>query len=541
MKKIFYFCALLLIFILILTLIFFLKKVSTKYNYNNDNDNNNSINILPIDYKSNEHRIPTHLINKKYMYYNPSLIKIKNQKYIWIRKSAYFLCMPGRTMSGNVNQHIFAKLSDDNELILESQVNMILPANADIYKNHEITKNSVETKYYGVEDIRLTYDKNRDIIILSGSYNYKKNHRFHVLLYYAEFNYHNYTILYETLFPDIYNRRFLKNLIPLYKNNNLYFIYSLFPYILTKPNFKNNTLSIVKKQDYELPFKLKKNTMLSGGSNALPLGDFYLGIGHIKYYKPKIFYKHFFYLLDKECNVIAYTKNNFSIGNKDLVIQFACGLIFDKDQLLVSYGENDCYSKLIYYKFSDIFKNMSPINKSSCNLKIGIDRPQFCILGFFNLLLTVSYILKEANIIYWIDYGTLLGAVRGNYIIRYTNDVDLSILDKDKNKAIKVLKSLENYVRVSEKIDRNHTWIYCDSGIIDNISLDIALRVKHNNKLYDGSIKDCTNPINIKDIFPLSEVYIYGFKFPAPRNSKNVLKIYYGEDFLKEDRFKHAD
>jgi hypothetical protein len=278
--------------------------------------------------------------------------------------------------------------------------------------------------------------------------------------------------------------------------------------------------------------------MLSGGSSALPLGDFYLGIGHIKYYKWHIFYKHFFYLLDKECNVIAYTKNLFCLGKKDCVIQFAVGLIFDKDQVLVSYGETDCYSKLIYYKFSDIFKNMIPINKSSCNLKIGIDRPQFCILGFFNLLLTVSYILKEANIIYWIDYGTLLGAVRGNYIIRYTNDVDLSILDRDKNKAIKVLKSLENYVRISK---RHHTWIYCVSGISDNISLDIALRVKNNNKLYDGSVKDCTNPVNVKDIFPLSELNIYGFKFPAPRNPKNVLKIYYGEDFLKEDRFKHAD
>lgn len=511
-------------------------KLSVKLN------NNNVIDIIPTEYLYNTNEIPKDLINKKYMFYNPSLVKIKDQKYIWIRKSSYFLCTNGTSTKGNVNQHLFAKLSDDNQLILESQIPLILPVNKNIYKNTNITIKNEKIKYYGVEDIRLTYDKKRDILILTGTYPFLKNHEIKASIYYAEFNYHTYTILYETLlFTDFDDKtKSVKNIIPLYKDDNLHFIFTLFPYVLTKPNFENNTITLIKKNEYKLPFNLPKHTHISGGSTALSLGDFYLGIGHLRTMQSKRSYKHFFYLLDKDCNIIAYTKNSFCLGKDTCRIQFALGLIFDKNQVLISYGDSDCSTHLIYYKFSDIFKAMIPINQTSCRLKKGVDRPQFCILGFFNLLLAVTYVLKEANIMYWIDFGTLLGAVRGNYIIRYTNDVDISILDKDKYKAREALKSLDDYIETKKHEYSNHAWYCCTSKIISSISLDIAFRVENDNKLYDGSIKDDKLPINIEDVFPLSELYIYGFKFSAPKNSKNILKIYYGENFLEEDRYKHA-
>ena len=114
---------------------------------------------------------------------------------------------------------------------------------------------------------------------------------------------------------------------------------------------------------------MPKHTRISGGSTALSLGDFYLGIGHLTNMELKRSYKHFFYLLDKDCNIIAYTKNSFCLGKDTCRIQFAIGLIFDKNQVLISYGESDCSTHLIYYKFSDIFKAMMPVNKTSCTLK----------------------------------------------------------------------------------------------------------------------------------------------------------------------------
>lgn len=60
-------------------------------------------------------------------------------------------------------------------------------------------------------------------------------------------------------------------------------------------------------------------------------------------------------------------------------------------------------------------------------------------LLYVELLRFIDNVCKKHDIIYWLDGGTLLGAVRHNGFIPWDDDVDLTMLRKDYNKLIEVL------------------------------------------------------------------------------------------------------
>ena len=69
---------------------------------------------------------------------------------------------------------------------------------------------------------------------------------------------------------------------------------------------------------------------------------------------------------------------------------------------------------------------------------IDIKKTQRVLLNLLNIL---DKICRENNLEYWIDGGTLLGAMRNKKIIPWDDDVDICLLSDDYHKLLKILNS----------------------------------------------------------------------------------------------------
>ena len=64
---------------------------------------------------------------------------------------------------------------------------------------------------------------------------------------------------------------------------------------------------------------------------------------------------------------------------------------------------------------------------------------------FFYLLSIVDKIFKKHDIEYWLDYGSLLGAIREGTYIEWDNDMDISIHSKDIKNVRKLKDEFNDY------------------------------------------------------------------------------------------------
>lgn len=79
-------------------------------------------------------------------------------------------------------------------------------------------------------------------------------------------------------------------------------------------------------------------------------------------------------------------------------------------------------------------------------------------LRMLEMLVEVDRICKKHNIQYWLDYGTLLGAVRHGGFIPWDDDLDISLMYEDYKRLIELLpKELpDRFVLQDENTDRYH-------------------------------------------------------------------------------------
>jgi len=65
--------------------------------------------------------------------------------------------------------------------------------------------------------------------------------------------------------------------------------------------------------------------------------------------------------------------------------------------------------------------------------------------NFFHLLFILDRIVKQHNIDYWLDCGSLIGAIREGTYIKWDNDMDISIHFKDAKKVRKLKDEFKKY------------------------------------------------------------------------------------------------
>jgi len=72
-------------------------------------------------------------------------------------------------------------------------------------------------------------------------------------------------------------------------------------------------------------------------------------------------------------------------------------------------------------------------------------------------LLDVKSVFDKHRIVFWLDYGTLLGAVRDGRIIPWDDDVDLGVLEAEKKKLLRAINELVKkrfYVHYDGALDK---------------------------------------------------------------------------------------
>lgn len=189
-----------------------------------------------------------------------------------------------------------------------------------------------------------------------------------------------------------------------------------------------------------------------------------------------------------------------------------------------------------------------------------------------NILIDVDKGCRENDIQYFLDWRTLLGAIRHNGFIPWDDEIDITILREKFEKITKIaqeklgdkyfvqnpetdeyykyhyilLKVRNNNSKFVEHIksenEKIHLGIYIYGSIffVKGISLKgrriekwfIAKGKKEKEKLVAGVELFWKNIYNVEDVFPLKTISFEEHEFLGLNNCNNILRTLYG-DYIK--------
>jgi len=178
-------------------------------------------------------------------------------------------------------------------------------------------------------------------------------------------------------------------------------------------------------------------------------------------------------------------------------------------------------------------------NKNYRYTLLGKDTPTCCLTHLYEITRDVTKILNKANIDYFIMYGTLLGQVRhSETFIPWDTDVDIVVMEKDKNQVNRILKdniSTKYNLISSEKI------LKINFSKFNQLHADIYFWEEKDRVLID-TLNDywVKNRVKKDDVFPLVVSNLYDLDVKVPKNREQVLKDTYGDDCLEKAYKKYA-
>ena len=257
-------------------------------------------------------------------------------------------------------------------------------------------------------------------------------------------------------------------------------------------------------------------------------------------YRPKIFLKDKTYI---KCFIMKKRGENYqvSIGNKETYFS-SKDISIEKKQfknyrLNVPAKMNDFVLKYKDNLLLDFYIQHS-INFNSLEEKKAI-----------RFLFSVKKILENLSINYWIEGGTLLGAVRDKKLIPWDHDIDMGIINKSNSEIETMIKRLKEkfYVSVKSFDETKGNWklgkfrvikVYPKKNIFfkDSLCLDIFVYYLgslkgSNERVYKYVVwgKNAFHKTNFFD--SLEKIDFYGKPISVPSNYKEFLKVKYGPNW----------
>ena len=159
----------------------------------------------------------------------------------------------------------------------------------------------------------------------------------------------------------------------------------------------------------------------------------------------------------------------------------------------------------------------------------------------------IQKVFEELGISYWLEFGTLLGAVREGDFIGGDSDIDLgAYLDEYSPKIEEVFKK-HGFTKVKEIVIDNGEYGRTEAYSYKGIVSDIFYFRRENGKLYGYNFENYKSYgkrktidklgglVSMEIIFTdtgLKEIDFLGMKFKAPKDTNLHLTEHYGEDFM---------
>ena len=292
------------------------------------------------------------ILTKDKQMFNPSCFIWKKKMYIVYRQSNHNFC-----------KHIF----HGGQIIKNSQKirNSILIQKPDksIVKVQYIKSNKYKNCAEQYEDPRPIIYDDKLILVVNDPQQMKCKNKMALLilsLHTLEQNISN--IIPETVVPLIYpSNRIEKNWMPLVYHDELYFIYQINPHIVLKCDINSgNCTKIAQTQNNCIPKGLR------GGTPAKQINkDYFITFGHFKrrIFGMKQIYTTIGYLFEAKppFSIVQVSKeffidNDFEKNKFKNIIQFASGLEIFDEKIYLTFGHNDCVSKMLVVPIANILQ-----------------------------------------------------------------------------------------------------------------------------------------------------------------------------------------
>jgi len=158
--------------------------------------------------------------------------------------------------------------------------------------------------------------------------------------------------------------------------------------------------------------------------------------------------------------------------------------------------------------------------------------------NLYKLLHTVVKILENNNIIYWASGGTFLGAIRCKGIIKWDDDLDLCLLDKDKEKLKELIDNEKDiYLDLSSTLVNK---IIYNTNKYPFIDIFFMVPELENGKIvYKCASKQARdswkNEIYLeKELFPLKKTQFGAMQINIPNEYERYFLSYFGNNWNKE-------
>lgn len=175
--------------------------------------------------------------------------------------------------------------------------------------------------------------------------------------------------------------------------------------------------------------------------------------------------------------------------------------------------------------------------------KAGGVRPDCCTRHMLELLTFVHELLERHGIRHWLDYGTLLGAVRTGELIAWDDDIDIGMFASDLDRLRELGPEIE-----AAGFHTDLTLAAYDPHVhysrVNELFLDLRPWSPQDGLLvHDKSTQHDWPGMQDRGFFPveyveqLGQVQLHGHTYPAPSHVHDFLRDYrYGPDYLTPHR-----